>query len=175
MFGPGFVWLVRTVNPLPNSRASPLARLSILTTYIAGSPYPGAHFRQQPTDMATANTGITVGQTPQEYATAQSQNPAGGAGLFGSLRSYAGTIGPHARNHNTTTAPGGQNLEVLLCVNTWEHVFLRDWGVSGKQDYLEAWWASVDWKVVGDIYDAAVGAKVVGFSGYGMTSRRYMT
>ena len=45
-------------------------------------------------------------------------------------------------------APGGQDLDVLLGVCTWEHVWLRDWGVAGKRGFLEAWWERIDWGVV---------------------------
>lgn len=43
---------------------------------------------------------------------------------------------------------GGADVEVLLGVCTWQHVWLRDWGFGGKKDYLEAWWDNVDWDVV---------------------------
>ena len=43
---------------------------------------------------------------------------------------------------------GGSSHEVLLGVCTWQHFWLRDWGVGGKKDYLEAWWESIDWNVV---------------------------
>jgi Fe-Mn family superoxide dismutase len=46
------------------------------------------------------------------------------------------------------TTPGGEMLEVLMCVNTWEHVWLRDYGVGGKREFLERWWDVVDWNVV---------------------------
>ena len=45
-------------------------------------------------------------------------------------------------------APGGVELDVLMCVNTWEHCWLMDWGIGGKRGYLEAWWDSIDWGVV---------------------------
>ncbi|MCJ1318067.1 hypothetical protein MMC15_003394 [Xylographa vitiligo] len=130
LFGPGFVWLVRLTSP---PAATPSPPLALLTTYIAGSPYPGAHFRQQPLDMATAATNVSAGTNPQAYAL--------------NLHGTASTIGPHAQNARKL-APGGQDLEVLLGVNTWEHVWLRDYGVGGKRRYLEAWWERIDWDVV---------------------------
>ncbi|MCJ1292065.1 hypothetical protein MMC34_003615 [Xylographa carneopallida] len=132
LFGPGFVWLVRLTNPPTTSSAPPLA---LLTTYIAGSPYPGAHFRQQPRDMATTATNVTSGTNPQAYAL--------------NLHGTASTIGPYAAaGGGPKLAPGGQDLEVLLGVNTWEHVWLRDYGVGGKRQFLEAWWERIDWDVV---------------------------
>ncbi|MCJ1399657.1 hypothetical protein MMC11_002859 [Xylographa trunciseda] len=135
LFGPGFVWLVRLTNPPTTSAALPLA---ILTTYIAGSPYPGAHFRLQPLDMATAPTNISSGTNPQSYAlNLPQQRPQGTAGM----------MGPWAKA-DRKLAPGGQDLEVLLGVNTWEHVWLRDYGVGGKRLFLEKWWERIDWGVV---------------------------
>lgn len=56
-------------------------------------------------------------------------------------------MGSYSRG-GKSLAPGGQDVEVLLGVNTWEHVWLRDYGIGGKRDYLERWWDAVDWGVV---------------------------
>lgn len=51
MFGPGFVWLVwdqgETQNPHTSSQNQSQKKLHIMTTYGAGSPLRGAHFRAQ--------------------------------------------------------------------------------------------------------------------------------
>ncbi|MCJ1253085.1 hypothetical protein MMC24_000892 [Lignoscripta atroalba] len=133
MFGPGFVWLIRK-NNLQALTNEP--ELAILTTYIAGSPYPGAHFRAQPIDMATQNTNVYPRMDVSQLAL---QGP--------NSRQYAGAMGGYSRN-DKKLAPGGQDLEVLLGVCTWEHVWLRDWGVGGKRGFLEAWWDRIDWSVV---------------------------
>lgn len=36
----------------------------------------------------------------------------------------------------------------LLCINTWEHAYIYDYGVGGKAQYFENWWKSIDWMVV---------------------------
>jgi Fe-Mn family superoxide dismutase len=114
MFGPGFVWLVKRRTEAISSKNPEFA---ILTTYLAGSPLPGAHYRKQEQDTNTA------------------------------LR--AGSWGPMS-GQGPKIAPGGANIEVLLGVNTWQHVWLRDYGFGGKKRYLENWWESVDWRVVED-------------------------
>lgn len=43
---------------------------------------------------------------------------------------------------------GGADLIPIMCVNTWEHAWIHDFGVAGKRRYLEAWWESVDWEAV---------------------------
>lgn len=54
-------------------------------------------------------------------------------------------------------APGGVPLTPLLCVNTWEHVWMMDHGINGKDEYLERWWDRVDWNAVEDAHKAAQG------------------
>ena len=120
MFGPGFVWLVQV-----NDQATPGA-LRILPTYIAGSPLSGAHFRRQSHDLNTHNN--------------DSFKQLNGVGAFGK----------HARQPpaKPTKPLGGTDVVPLLCVNTWEHAWLQDYGVTGKSDYLQAWWEKIDWDVV---------------------------
>jgi superoxide dismutase, Fe-Mn family len=127
MFGPGFVWLVRA--NAPNS----VPVLRILSTYNAGSPYPNAHFRRQGVDM---NTQSVSGYANSDYA---KQNTA---------QNTVGMMGQYSNQSKQQTAPGGIHLVPLLCVNTWEHVWLRDWGIAGKRQYLEAWWDRIDWNIV---------------------------
>lgn len=134
MFGPGFVWLVKKKNFVAGSHNDTFA---ILTTYNAGSPYPGAHFRQQPIDMATSTSAIEGNTTPQQFATMP-------------LTGNAGVMGQFSKNYRKA-APGGAELDVLLGVSTWEHVWLRDWGVGGKRQFLEAWWERIDWGVVDEL------------------------
>ena len=120
MFGPGFTWLIKRNTDSPQ-------RFSILNTYLAGSPFPGAHYRKQPIDMATTDQSLDVWQTEGQ-------------------RLRAGYIGDFSAQQKT--APGGIELDVLMCVSTWEHSWLRDWGVGGKRNFLEAWWECIDWSTV---------------------------
>lgn len=98
--------------------------------------------------MATSATNILPGSSPVSYA---EQHPGGvneAARRFGETAvGHAGSMGPYSRG-GKSLAPGGQDVEVLLGVNTWEHVWLRDYGIGGKRDYLERWWDAVDWGVV---------------------------
>lgn len=123
MFGPGFVWLVQNNNVLVPQK------YAILVTYQAGSPYPGAVHRRQEKDMAN---------TPNNLRRYQS------AGSWASDEKNVG----FARSANKDGAPGGQDLTPLMCVSTWEHAYLHDYGVDGKRKYLERWWDSIDWNKV---------------------------
>ncbi|KAI4223425.1 MAG: hypothetical protein L6R40_008502 [Gallowayella cf. fulva] len=180
MFGPGYVWLVRRAGPNFNNRME----LSILATYNAGSPYPGAHFRLQPLDMNTAATGVTADMSPAGYARTM-RGDEGTNAMDDRLRVYgkgygtgnpnspptafrgtAGGFGPYSNttqnltlNPERRTAPGGALVEVLLAVSTWEHVWLRDWGIAGKRKFLEAWWEKIDWEKVAARSGGAVGSK----------------
>lgn len=128
MFGPGFVWLVKTKGEQDRDFA-------LLTTYIAGSPYPGAHWRRQTRDF---NTEPEV-KSPADYARLEA------------LRKMpiSNTVGAHGQYSIAgKMAPGGVDVVPILCVNTWQHVYLADWGVLQKKQYLEAWWERINWNVV---------------------------
>jgi Fe-Mn family superoxide dismutase len=126
MFGPGFVWLVKTKD----------RKYSLLTTYLAGSPYPGAHYRRQPVDMNTEDK--TVSEAIRRM----------------SREAPVNTVGSHGRlSQNQSIAPGGIDLTPVLCINMWEHVYLADYGVGafgvgGKKAFAESWWEKIDWSVV---------------------------
>jgi Fe-Mn family superoxide dismutase len=128
MFGPGFVWLVKSKD----------GKFALLNTYIAGSPYAGAHFRRQNRDL---NTEADAPKTPADAARQQALNALPISNSVGAHGSFSAT---------GKIAPGGVDVIPVLCVNTWEHVYLADWGVMQKKAYLEAWWDRIDWNVVAD-------------------------
>jgi Fe-Mn family superoxide dismutase len=133
MFGPGFVWLVKT-----SQMGLPTA-YKVLATYAAGSPYPGAHWRRQTVDMNTA--------------AGEKSGPA-----LENARRYIDSSAAAAGNRANAaaaklSAPGGTDLQPLLCLNTWEHVWLWDYSFGlgqrgGKQAYAEAWWNKINWDLV---------------------------
>lgn len=130
MFGPGFVWLVKTKEQ----------KFSLLTTYLGGSPYPGAHYRRQTVDM---NTEENTSRSESVSALLRSK-------LRGPPVNQVGAHGPLSRKEK---APGGIELTPVLCLNTWEHVYLPDYGVGaagtgGKTAYAQNWWHKIDWNVV---------------------------
>ena len=114
--------------------------LRILTTYLAGSPISAAHYRQQGVDANTLNAGG---------------------------ENYAGAFGSSARRGDAKPKKplGGVDVTPLLCVNTWEHVYLRDYGVAGKMEYLERWWGKIDWALAEQFVSKGSGR--VGSAGQG--------
>ena len=119
MFGPGFIWLVK----------ASAGDYRVLSTYLAGSPYPGAHWRQQLTDMNTVGNDGSAKDFFRNQTSANRRRPGG------------------------KLPPGGIELTPLLCLNTWEHAWMLDWGVGvggngGKLAYAEAWWNLIDWEKV---------------------------
>lgn len=144
MFGPGYVWLVQHNNPpndAPNldparrTENTPRFDLRILPTYLAGSPYPGAHARRQNRDLTTDNHQNVVTNSP---------------GFFGTDSRDA------ALGEQSNRDFGGADIMPLMCVSTWEHAYMLDWGADGKRLFLQAWWDRVDWEKVWA--NAAVGA-----------------
>ncbi|CAG8980935.1 hypothetical protein HYALB_00003794 [Hymenoscyphus albidus] len=122
MFGPGFVWLMVDRS----------GKYKLLCTYLAGSPYAKAHFRRQSVDMNTEDKSI-----PEAVRRANSQQPVNGVGAHGP-----------SSGSKLQLPPGGAEFEPVLCINTWEHVYLRDYGVANKREYVENWWEVIDWNVV---------------------------
>jgi Fe-Mn family superoxide dismutase len=140
MFGPGFVWLVRTQGP--SAGAGHPHGYRLLTTYLAGSPYPGAHWRRQGVDMNAVG-----GASPEAQDAA------------GRWLAHQQAVGRGTAEWKRT-APGGVDVVPLLCLNTWEHVWLRDYGLGaggygGKRAFVEAWWEAVDWEAVGEAASVA--------------------
>jgi superoxide dismutase, Fe-Mn family len=136
MFGPGFVWLVKT-----DTVGMP-ASFKVLVTYIAGSPYSGAHWRRQDLDM---NTDIGSSEAGLKNGLKYLENTAYGTG-----KRSASAI------HRLSTPPGGIDVLPVLCLNTWEHAWLPDFGIGvggkgGKLAFAEAWWDRINWKSVCDI------------------------
>ncbi|KAL4885981.1 Manganese/iron superoxide dismutase [Aspergillus karnatakaensis] len=103
--------------------------LHIFCTYNAGSPYPAAHARRQAQDMATHTPETALGNQ------------------------YAGSMGVNSSNHKM--APGALDIQPILCVNTWEHVWMMDYGIAGKAEFLERWWDRINWDVVQENYKSA--------------------
>jgi Fe-Mn family superoxide dismutase len=127
MFGPGFVWLVKTRD----------RKYSLLCTYLAGSPYPGAHYRRQQVDMNTEDKSVSD-------AIRRMNN-----------MEVSNTVGSHGPHSQKKMSPGGIDLNPILCINMWEHVYLPDYGVGaggvgGKKAFAGSWWHTIDWSVVMD-------------------------
>jgi len=102
-----------------------------LTTYLAGSPYPGAHFRMQSQDMNTGGQQISS-NLPPHMLNSEPVN----------------TVGAHGPHSKKQLAPGGIDLNPVLCINTWDHVYLPDYGIGAKKQYAERWWERINWNVV---------------------------
>lgn len=93
--------------------------LRILATYNAGTPY-GSAYRRQETDMNT-NQKLGISE-PEVNITKVTQEAARGSTLNWALP--------------------------LLNINVWQHAYIEDFGVAGKEEYLEAVWKAIDWNVV---------------------------
>ena len=123
MFSGGYVWVIQNPSARKGNEAFD-PQFTILCTYSAGSPLPGAHRRVQTVDLNTQN--VVTGE-------------------FG-----AGAAGPYARNYDSTPPGGIAMSEACLGVCTWEHAWIHDHGVTseGKRKYLEEWWKCIDWRAV---------------------------
>ena len=132
MFGTGFVWLVYASGVNSGRRDG----WRILTTYLAGTPYPEAGWRTQSEDQ---NTAERVDRRPQNSV-----------GAFGQYS-------PSAKAEQARAPGSPSRVDPVLCVNTWEHVYLRDFGIAGKEEYLNSWWDYIDWHQANNNFTAVVG------------------
>ena len=129
MFGPGFVWLVQRRDRNSMKGKS----FAVMNTYIAGSPLPAAYRRKQSVDL---NSQASKDKALLESAMENTALPYSKDSVF------------QNRVNQTLNPPGGVIVHPVLCVNTWEHAWMFDWGVAGKEKYLESWWDCIDWNVV---------------------------
>lgn len=160
MFGPGFVWLVQEERPSTSHPAmantsdintgtnADQLHFRTLTTYLAGTPYPGAHHRQQGVDMNTQN--LQGADNLNRHTRIQND-----VGTFGrhssSARGGMDSISMSATGNDDGGDPrrfGGADIVPVLCINTWQHCYLHDYGVAGKREYLARWWERIDWDAV---------------------------
>jgi Fe-Mn family superoxide dismutase len=168
MFGPGFVWLVRTELKGDTSQTYQQRKFRLMCTYLAGSPLAGAHNRAQPVDMNTQNVaaaeaagGVNRLSEQERRRQTEVQNNVGTVGTFAARPPQA-----------DQTSFGGVHIVPALCVNTWQHAWLPDHGVGGKMTFLQKWWDLIDWKVVDALADTsteptnAFGHNPVGGSGF---------
>lgn len=139
MFGPGFVWLVQQ----PDAAGAQSRPFKVLTTYQAGSPYPKAHWRSQGIDMNNHGGAESGGDDVNGYF--NRQNIANGRAPL------HGNGAPLTGGRLTRTPPGGTNVVPVLCVNTWEHVWMWDYGVAGKMEFVERWWEIINWGRVNEL------------------------
>ena len=130
MFGPGYVWLVKLGRHEK--------KLSILTTYLAGTPFAEAHNKLQSVDMNTRG--------------AESNDKVVKA-LFDITQGLR-------RQDDRQTGLGGAIVTPLICVSTWQHIWLADYGVysngiAGKDRYLNNWWRFADWSKAYNHFEAS--------------------
>lgn len=54
-----------------------------------------------------------------------------------------------AATREATKGPINSWATPLLNIKVWEHAWLEDYGVNGKNEYLERVWDAINWEVVG--------------------------
>ena|SRR5690554_1015566 len=67
-------------------------------------------------------------------------------------RQRLGTQAPGLPEIGKSTFHQSMNMwaQPLMNIKVWEHAWIDDYGVAGKQEYLENIWKAIDWKVVTD-------------------------
>ena len=98
---------------------------------------PSSEFRV----LATYNSGTPFSILQRQIQDPNTQYNLDKSGINGKQQ-IAG-LRPN-RKHEYTVLP-------VLALNCWEHAYIPDYGVNGKQQYLKNWWAAINWQRV---YDA---------------------
>ncbi|KAF2669561.1 manganese and iron superoxide dismutase [Microthyrium microscopicum] len=134
MFGPGFVWLVVDDN----------SKFKILRTYGSGSALRGTHFtdRFQGRDVeGLGREGSAAYIEAERLAAVPKFTPPS----FGGRSATSWN-----QSHMQQTRPL-LSVRPCLAVSVWQHSYLTDYGVAGKEAYLEAWWDLINWRKVADL------------------------
>ncbi len=106
------------------------------------------------------NKESSTGLTAEGQRRAEMSRPQNTAGSFGRYSEQA------REGH---LSAGALNAVPLLCLNTWQHMWIPDYGITGKRTYLAAWWERIDWDVV---YQRYTRAGTLGGGGSGYPYRR---
>ncbi len=87
------------------------------------------------------------------------------ASVFGASSAASSSSQPSSEDRR---APGGIDVIPVLCLNTWQHVWLRDYGLGasghgGKTLFAERWWDAVDWDAVAATANVAKAPRTLQF------------
>jgi superoxide dismutase len=44
--------------------------------------------------------------------------------------------------------PHKSRFNPLLCINMWEHAYIKDFGIKGKEKYIDSFWDCINWDTV---------------------------
>jgi Fe-Mn family superoxide dismutase len=130
MFSGGFVWLVRHTR----------------TTRSSGRNAAGHHA------FSILRTYASGSPLPEAHFRVQLKE--------GTYDSTLGTQGSKSRQWATDIAEQG-TLDVwpVLGVSVWEHSYMTDYGVRGRDEYLDKWWNSINWDTVAREVDSEEAAR----------------
>lgn len=127
MFSGGYVWLVKDEH----------GRLGIVPTYGTGTVLVQQRQQRGPSDLVAAvQDGSGEGAAPPEGAQADSRP---------GLAQGTPTSRFDSLAHGSAAGAIGKNLYPLLCVSVFEHAWLGDYGLWGKERYLQRFWDAVNW------------------------------
>merc|ERR1711939_288465 len=136
-----YVWLVADAN----------AKLGVVTTHAGGTLL--ANSRRQSDDGLI----VPLGEDPATAAgTAAASEDASASEKSGNGEdSYERNILGRTQRwlQQGSSSEGATNaLQPLLCVCAHPHTYMTDYGVWGREEYVQRWWTRVDWDKVEEAY-----------------------
>lgn len=172
MFGTGYVWLV--MDSVDN--------LAVVGTYGAGTVLVQGTVLPEK-DHELASLAGTVGSPSSSTQSAS----ASGINSFGQNRSYHSTSiikdiagfperAPPSSSYNDYLGNMGESAKAsapemrsnqdrfksihpLLCLSLHPHVYIPDYGICGKEEYIRNFWGNVDWELCYKRYEKVQGVK----------------
>jgi len=144
MISSGWIWLVTDLQ----------RNLAIIPTYGAGTVLVRA--REQKTPRTAAIIGDTSRPTSLAYSPSfkspTSLNP-----IPPSSRSASNNKKPSTRgqvlSYSGNLAHVGYSINPLFCVSLNEHAWMMDYGLWGKEEYLNRFWNVLDWERITQTYE----------------------
>ncbi|RIB11881.1 Manganese/iron superoxide dismutase [Gigaspora rosea] len=129
LFGSGWTWLVETE----------FRQLRVVNTYNAGTTLDTTRLQEKdpnnhPTSLLSSPFLTNASQTSSQFAQ--------------STGSSKPVPPPSIALNLIDPPPHKSKFTPLLCLNVWEHAYLKDFGIHGKETYIDQFWECVDWTVV---------------------------
>lgn len=150
----------RGTTPLPTSDTSTISALfdpqpapsTSGTNATPTSPTSGISSPLPPLDPHTQSRSLHS-NLPRNFDRIMSTPP---LGVFSSsYNSSEELLFPGAGEMNISDK--GETLHPLFCVSVHEHAWMcAGYGVWGKEEYLKRFWSCLDWKSVGEAYNAFI-------------------
>ncbi|CAO1623273.1 unnamed protein product [Parajaminaea phylloscopi] len=135
----GYLWLVVD---------DATSKLAIVPTFGAGTIIVQSRIQKGPRGierLASVEQRDSAGEAESEAGSASSA-------AYSPTVPETPSIAHEISSFTRRTEEMGQRLSPLLCLSVYEHAWLPDWGIWGRETYLSRFWECVNWEAVAQRY-----------------------